>query len=243
MNYFYNLYHAFWTSHEDGFHEPGLNAPAATNDKLEEDCSTFAETIEELWDVFNTNAGPDWAGNQITESLTKLNETLDQMFGWTAPENVKRHLAKYPDAARQLQDILLLVAMCDPGEGYVQLKLCERFNALFGVPLSFVLSKTSILRPQVGVIFHVPSLQKFCKTATMYVRTIEQLDQNWKKQIYFVQFLNYLANNREMYLWKFSNLHKAVMDKLTEFENAVGGVSLPWHKHNLQNNTRHEKFI
>ena len=186
------------------------------------------DEIRKLWKFFHhefcvTGKIGDNETKEELENLQKLREILD-LATWSA--------ATPPicGAKQELQDILVLIALGDiSGQAYTFLNLCERFHQLFAMTVSEVLSRSLVLKPPTPMHFQVPSFEKFHKTVATYIQTIDQLQPNWKKQVYFVQFLNYLTNHREMYVWKFPNLHQAVMKKLIECEN-LAGFSLAWHR-------------
>ena len=189
-----------------------------------------AEKVEELWKFFHEAVDQDGKidfTNPINaEKLSELRHILDISAGRQPWFGLDKN-----DVKREIQDMFILIALADKtGQGFYTLNLCEYFHKLFNCMVSEVLSRSITLKAPAPVRFRVPSWETFYEKVTTYTRTIAKLQLDWKKRVYFVQFLNYLANHREVHLWSYPTLYRAVMSKLDECETIDDHMSLDWHR-------------
>lgn len=229
MNYInrvLSVFYSFWPATPDPV--DNSQAPKAPRN-IEKD-------VAEIWQVLHSvHPVSLWDGDDGQEIIVKLQNIFsDESFAHG--DYSCRCGGGDAETSRKLVDIFLIVAMT--AENYqhdmaFKHDLSQYFKRLTTQDINDVLNRTVILKAETGKAFLIPTRNQFIKTANCYVQTIDKLgydnDGAWKKRVYLIQFLNYLANNREVHVWPHPSLHKATMDKIGEWEE-IEQKRLDWHR-------------
>lgn len=195
-------------------------------------CEYCETVISEIWDTLH-----DDCTHTTDEILEKLQTIFEQ------PDFEQDMAGGSHETRRKLMDVLLILALTAPSEGneeadddddrqqIVFYQLDRNFQRLFQHNLTDVLNRKVILKTETGKSFTIYSTKEFCEIAQSYLNVINRLDTEWKKRVYLVQFLNFLANNRELHLWpsRSRGLCQAVAEKMDEWEE-IEQKPLIWHR-------------